>query len=402
MEFEYKFSLKESKILSAVREPFSKRIQDGKILIQRLRIMVFEIIIPQILESGKDVTISSLMVPQGGFIKENQGILKFKSGNINQSVYAPCDGTVHWNVKAGDTVIVGTVVGTVDSGSSKIAEEVVNDLVEEVRVVEHVVEPDSMDAKIIKIPVINEGLPCAKNFILLKKHIAEKNESCEKMTPVSKTVAKRLVESLETTTVLTTFNEINMETVMLLRRTEGEKFLKTFGVKLDYMSFFIKAVTEALKDFPKLNAYIEDNNIIYRKSYNIGVAIETDKGLSVPLLKECDKLSQGDIESQLADLADKARNGKLFFGDSGNRGFMITDAGVYGSLFSTPILNPLQVGVLGMHKIERRPVVIDNQIVIANMMYVALSYDYRVIDSEKAVSFLIRIKERIEKFTALI
>ena len=209
-------------------------------------------------------------------------------------------------------------------------------------------------------------------------------------------VATHLVNAQQTAAILTTFNEVDMTAVMDLRKAVQEEFLKKHGVKLGFMSFFVKAVTQALKDVPAINGRIEGNDIIQNHYYDIGVAIGTEKGLIVPVIRDADRKSFATIEQDILDYAAKARDGRLLVEDMQGGVFTISNGGVYGSLLSTPILNPPQSGILGMHTIQQRPVALNGQVVIRPMMYLALSYDHRLVDGKEAVTFLIRIKDSLE------
>uniref|UniRef100_A0A2A4Z1Z5 Dihydrolipoyllysine-residue succinyltransferase component of 2-oxoglutarate dehydrogenase complex n=1 Tax=OCS116 cluster bacterium TaxID=2030921 RepID=A0A2A4Z1Z5_9PROT len=217
-----------------------------------------------------------------------------------------------------------------------------------------------------------------------------------KMTRLRKTIATRLKDVQNTAAMLTTFNEVDMTAVMDMRSQYKDLFLKKHGTKLGFMSFFVKACVAALKDIPAVNAEIDGGDIIYKNYYNVAVAIGTDKGLFVPVLRDCDQLSFAGVEGAIVDYAVKARSGKLGMDDMQGGTFTITNGGVYGSLMSTPILNAPQSGILGMHKIQQRPMVIDGKIEIRPMMYLALSYDHRIVDGKEAVTFLVRVKEALE------
>ena len=218
----------------------------------------------------------------------------------------------------------------------------------------------------------------------------------ERMTTIRRRIAERLVASQQNTATLTTFNEVDMTEVIALRTQYKESFQKQHNVKLGFMGFFIKAVIKALQTFPKVNAFIEGREIVYHHSAHIGVAVSTDKGLVVPVIRHADQMSLADLEKMVAFYAEKAREGKLSPEDLSGGTFTISNGGVFGSLMSTPILNPPQSGILGMHKIEQRPVVIEGQVKIKSMMYVALSYDHRMVDGRESVSFLQKVKECIE------
>jgi 2-oxoglutarate dehydrogenase E2 component (dihydrolipoamide succinyltransferase) len=223
-----------------------------------------------------------------------------------------------------------------------------------------------------------------------------RGETRQRMTAIRQRIAERLVAAQNTAAILTTFNEADMSAVLGLRAKYGETFQKRNGVRLGFMSFFVEATVEALRAFPVVNASLDGTDVVYPNAYHIGVAVSTEKGLMVPVLRDADQLSFAQIEQGLATLAKKARDGKISVADLQGGTFTITNGGVFGSLLSTPILNPPQSGILGMHTIQKRPVAVDDQVVIRPMMYLALSYDHRLIDGREAVQFLVRVKECIE------
>jgi 2-oxoglutarate dehydrogenase E2 component (dihydrolipoamide succinyltransferase) len=217
------------------------------------------------------------------------------------------------------------------------------------------------------------------------------------MTRLRASIAKRLVEAQQTAAMLTTFNEVDMSAVMALRKRYQDDFQKRHnGTRLGFMSFFVRASVEALKRFPAVNASIDGNDIVYHGYYDIGVAVSTERGLVVPVVRDADALGLAQIEDQINDYGSRARDGKLGIDDMTGGTFTISNGGIFGSLLSTPILNPPQTGILGMHKIEERAVVVDGEIVVRPMMYLALSYDHRLIDGQEAVRFLVAIKEMLE------
>ena len=216
------------------------------------------------------------------------------------------------------------------------------------------------------------------------------------MSPLRRTIARRLVEAQNTAAMLTTFNEVDMQPIMDLRKQYQDRFVKRHGIKLGFMSFFVKAAIEALKEYPAVNAEIDGNDILYKSFYNIGVAVSGPKGLVVPVIRDADQLSFAQTEGAISELAGKAKDNKLRLEDFQNGTFTISNGGIFGSMMSTPILNPPQVGILGMHNIIERPIGVNGQIVLRPMMYLAMSYDHRIIDGKEAVSFLVRIKECIE------
>ena len=259
------------------------------------------------------------------------------------------------------------------------------------------IEPKRSDGRITKGDLINN--------VNTSETLTENNEpilsntELRKEVPMSRlrqTIAKRLKDAQNNAAILTTFNEVDMFQLIETRNEYKESFESKYGVKLGFMSFFVKACITALKEIPDVNAEIQDNKIIYKNFYNIGVAVGTDQGLVVPVLRDADKKSIIEIEKEIFELGNKARSGKLSITDMQEGTFTVSNGGVYGSLMSTPILNPPQSGVLGMHKIEKRPIVIDDEISIRPMMYLALSYDHRIIDGKAAVTFLVRVKEGLE------
>jgi 2-oxoglutarate dehydrogenase E2 component (dihydrolipoamide succinyltransferase) len=223
-----------------------------------------------------------------------------------------------------------------------------------------------------------------------------RSERRVRMIPLRRTVARRLVEAQQTAALLTTFNEVDMSQVMALRKAHQEAFVDRHGVKLGFMSFFIKAVVDALREYPAINAVIDGDEIVFREYYDIGVAVGGGKGLVVPILRNADQLGFAEIENTIRDFGTRARANKLKLDELTGGTFSISNGGVYGSLLSTPIVNPPQSGILGMHGIQERPVVVDGEIVIRPMMYLAVTYDHRIVDGREAVSFLLRIKNCIE------
>src|SRR6202012_1038258 len=218
----------------------------------------------------------------------------------------------------------------------------------------------------------------------------------EKMSNLRKTVSRRLVEAKNTTAMLTTFNEVDMSKIMAIRAANKDKFKESHGVNLGFMSFFTKACCFALQEWPAVNAYIDGDSIVYHDFCDISIAVSTPKGLVVPVIRNAESLGMAEIEAKVVELATKARDGKLSMEEMTGGTFTITNGGVFGSLMSTPIINPPQSAILGMHKIQDRPMVIGGQVEIRPMMYLALSYDHRIIDGKEAVSFLVRVKEGVE------
>jgi len=255
------------------------------------------------------------------------------------------------------------------------------------------ITPSGPEGKILKEDVLaalsNPGRrPGAESF--------SRNEKPEKMSNLRKTISRRLVEAKNTTAMLTTFNEVNMQPVMDIRNKYKDKFKEIHGVGLGFMSFFVKACCYALQEWPSANAYIDGDNIVYHDYCDVSIAVSTPRGLTVPVIRNAESLNMADIEKKVIELAGKARDSKLTAEDLTGGTFTITNGGVFGSLLSTPIINIPQSAILGMHKIEERPIAVNGQVVIKPMMYVALSYDHRIIDGRESVSFLVRVKELLE------
>ena len=228
------------------------------------------------------------------------------------------------------------------------------------------------------------------------KPTSKNREEVVKMSKIRKTIATRLKESQNTAAILTTFNEVDMSEIMKVRESKKEDFMERYNVKLGFMSFFVKAVVASLEEFPAVNAEIRGDNIIYKNHFDVGIAVGTEKGLVVPVLKDADTMTFGDIEQNIVELSTKAKEGSLTMDDLTGGTFTISNGGVYGSMLSTPIINRPQSGILGMHNIQKRAVVVDDEIVIRPMMYLAFSYDHRIIDGKESVGFLINIKNLLE------
>jgi 2-oxoglutarate dehydrogenase E2 component (dihydrolipoamide succinyltransferase) len=396
--------------------------------------MKTEIKIPAMGESISEATIGAFIKANGSFVKVDDELLELETDKVNQILYAPQAGVVTWNVAEGDTVKIGQVIGSVDGSKEAPAQEATSqpppkaapkevkaETKEEVPFPTKQKAPAETDATKDKSAKASGARSGKEQFLAgLEQDESEKikafqptsthappqssqpsrpserSETRQKMTRIRKVIASRLVDVLQQTAMLTTFNEVDMTKIMEMREAYKEPFTKKYQVKLGFMPFFVKAAVSAMKAFPEINAYIDGDELVYRNYFDIGIAVGTDKGLFVPVVRECDTLSFADIEHSIESFARKAREGGLAPGDLQGGGFTITNGGTYGSLLSTPILNPPQSAILGMHKIMKRPVVVDDQIVIRQMMYLALSYDHRVVDGKEAVSFLVHIKNALE------
>ena len=345
-----------------------------------------DVLVPVLGESVVEATVSKWIKKQGDYVEVDDPIIELETDKVTLEVPAPVSGILENTlVSEGDTVEVGALLGTIAAGEKPIKnKEVPKDLKSKNDNKEKTESSNSEDK-----PVNN----------VVETSRDETNVNLEERIPMSRlrqAIARRLKEAQNTAAMLTTYNEVDMSALMEMRKNYQESFEKKNGVRLGYMSFFVKASIDALNQFPAVNAEIDGNDIIYKNYYNIGVAVGTSQGLVVPVLKNADKMSFGETELNIAEFGKKAKEGSLAISDMAGGTFTISNGGVYGSLMSSPILNPPQSGILGMHKIQKRPVVIDDKIEIRPMMYLALSYDHRIIDGREAVSFLVRIKEIIE------
>ena len=345
-----------------------------------------DVVVPVLGESVVEATVSKWIKKQGDYVEVDDPIIELETDKVTLEVPASVSGILENTlVSEGDTVEVGALLGTINAGEKPIKnKEVPKDLKSKND------NKEKTEASNIEDKPVNNVVETSRD---------ETNVNLEERIPMSRlrqAIARRLKEAQNTAAMLTTYNEVDMSALMEMRKNYQESFEKKNGVRLGYMSFFVKASIDALNQFPAVNAEIDGNDIIYKNYYNIGVAVGTSQGLVVPVLKNADKMSFGETELNIAEFGKKAKEGSLAISDMAGGTFTISNGGVYGSLMSSPILNPPQSGILGMHKIQKRPVVIDDKIEIRPMMYLALSYDHRIIDGREAVSFLVRIKEIIE------
>ena len=345
-----------------------------------------DVLVPVLGESVVEATVSKWIKKQGDYVEVDDPIVELETDKVTLEVPASTSGILENTVVSeGDTVEVGALLGTIIAGEKQDKKEEIS---EEVKVKD--VEKEK--------PTINK-LETKSSDQVIENTRNEDSVDLEERIPMSRlrqAIARRLKEAQNTAAMLTTYNEVDMSALMEMRKNYQESFEKKNGVRLGYMSFFVKASIDALNQFPAVNAEIDGNDIIYKNYYNIGVAVGTSQGLVVPVLKNADKMSFGETEATIAEFGQKAKEGNLAMSDMTGGTFTISNGGVYGSLMSSPILNPPQSGILGMHKIQKRPVAIGDNIEIRPMMYLALSYDHRIIDGREAVSFLVRIKEIIE------
>jgi len=392
--------------------------------------MTVELIVPEVGESITEVQVGTWLKAVGDFAEPDEGLVEIDTDKVSFELPAPVRGRLTKILKnAGDPATVGDVIGYMEAGEDGGGETAATVVAKP--------EPDpepeprtepgpAVETRIMPAAqrlMAEQGIPPADvtgtgpGGRVLKEDVermmAEKTvappssapsaataanveEEAVPMSPLRRRVAERLVDAQQTMALLTTFNEIDMTSVMALRKAHGEAFLAKHGVKLGFMSFFVKAVVDALKLVPAINAEIRDDTIVYKNHYDIGVAVGGGKGLVVPVVRGVDRLSFAEVEQAIADLAVRAQKNRLTLEELSGGTFTISNGGVYGSLLSTPIVNPPQSGILGLHAIQKRPVGIDDEIVLRPMMYVAVTYDHRIVDGREAVTFLRRIKDCLE------
>ena len=376
--------------------------------------------VPALGESVSEATVLKWLKNVGDTVKMDEPLVELETDKVTVEVNAPQDGVLSEITAAeGSNVEVGALLGQIGEGSGKASAPApkatapapapsaaiapaANDptpgpaarkALDEAGLAASQVAGSGKDGRVTKGDVQNYSPSSAP---AAAPRPAGPREERVKMTRLRQTVAKRLKEAQNTAAMLTTFNEIDMSAVMELRKTYQDSFVERHGVKLGFMSFFTKAAVKALQEFPAVNAEIDGDEIVYKNHYDISVAVSTPTGLVVPVVRDADQLSLAGVEKAIIDLGARARDGKLAMTEMQGGTFTITNGGIFGSLLSTPIINAPQTAILGLHKIEERAVVIKGQVVARPMMYVALSYDHRLIDGKEAVSFLVRIKEALE------
>lgn len=383
--------------------------------------MTIEIKVPALGESVSEAQIAKLYKNPGDAVAADELIVELETDKVTLEVNAPSNGIIsELKVGEGDDVVVGDIIALMQEGdapaqntvqeeqpktentsqnltsNSNKAADILSPAPKKIASENNIdttqISGTGKDGRVTKGDVLN----AIKNPASNSAQSDEKPVEIVKMSKLRQKVAQRLKESQNTAAILTTFNEVDMTNVMALRSQYKELFQKKHDTKLGFMSFFVKAAIAALKEIPAVNAEIQDNNIIYKNYYDIGIAVGSPQGLVVPVLRDADRLNLAGIEGGIVELGTKARDGKLSMADLSGATFTISNGGVYGSLMSTPIINPPQSGILGMHKIQERPMVINGEIKIRPMMYLALSYDHRIIDGKEAVTFLVRIKELLE------
>lgn len=368
---------------------------------ESIPVMSTEVKIPTLGESISSGLLSQWHKKDGESVKVGDLLITLETDKVAQEISADAAGILRIKAQEGEDVDVGAVVAVIEEGSAEAAP--VAEAPKSPEPTPEVAAPaPKSEAAPAPAAVVKEAPAPVKEATPAPKPAPaaapkpEGRTTRKKMTPLRKRIAEQLVNAQATAAILTTFNEVDMSAVMTLRKQLQDDFLKKNGVKLGFMSFFIKAVVDALKAVPELNVRVDGDEIITNHYYDIGVAVGTERGLIVPVLRDCDAKSFAQIEKDLLGYAARAKEGKIQLDDLTGGVFTVSNGGVYGSLLSTPILNPPQSGILGMHTIQQRPVAIDGQVVIRPMMYLAMTYDHRVVDGKQAVTFLVRIKECLE------
>ena len=406
--------------------------------------MTIEILVPGLPESVADATVATWHKKVGDTVKRDEVIVEIETDKVVLEVPALSDGVLAEVVQAeGETVVSKQLLGKISTAQegdvSSATLKTTNEPTPSDRqhaaienshnhnadqgpairrlLAEHDLQAEQIQGSGVGGRLTREDIEreIAKRQALQAKQesateqntistvaYSARSEKRVPMTRLRKRIAERLLEAKNSTAMLTTFNEVDMQPIMTLRKTYGEKFEKQHGVRLGFMSFYIKAVVEALKRYPEVNASIDGDDVVYHNYFDISIAVSTPRGLVTPVLRDCDKLSMAEIEKQIKALAEKGRDGKLTVEDLTGGNFTITNGGVFGSLMSTPIINPPQSAILGMHAIKERPIALNGQVVIRPMMYLALSYDHRLIDGRESVGFLVTIKELLEDPTRLL
>ncbi|KMK50558.1 dihydrolipoamide succinyltransferase [[Actinobacillus] muris] len=402
--------------------------------------MTIEILVPDLPESVADATVATWHKKVGDSVKRDEVIVEIETDKVVLEVPATSDGVISKIAQdEGATVISKQVLGilsTTQAGDvspatltqaneatpadrkSAAIEHDHSDAESQSPAIRRLLAEHDLNAEEIKGTGVGGRITREDVEAALAKRTAKVAEKAENtvstvayaarsekrvpMTRLRKRIAERLLEAKNTTAMLTTFNEVDMQPIMTLRKQYGEKFEKQHGVRLGFMSFYIKAVVEALKRYPEVNASIDGDDVVYHNYFDVSIAVSTPRGLVTPVLRDCDKLSMAEIEKSIKALAEKGRDGKLTVEDLTGGNFTITNGGVFGSLMSTPIINPPQSAILGMHAIKDRPVAINGEVVIRPMMYLALSYDHRLIDGRESVGFLVAIKDLLEDPTRLL
>jgi 2-oxoglutarate dehydrogenase E2 component (dihydrolipoamide succinyltransferase) len=387
-----------------------------------------EVKIPPMGESITSGILAKWHVKDGDIVKKDQPLFELETDKITSESAAEAVGKITLKAAAGDEVKIGQVVAMIDTAATaaesqisdlksqikeapaaaapapvaKAAESQISDSKSQIKTPSPAAAAPAAESQIsdlksqIKVPAAK---PATSQILNLKSEInqpAGARQTRRKLSPLRQRIAERLVAAQHEAAMLTTFNEVDMSAIMAIRAKYQDDFVKKNGLKLGFMSFFVKAVVHALKEVPAVNAQLDGDTLVENHFYDIGVAVSTERGLMVPVIRDCASLGMAAIEKAIAEVAAKARDGKIALTDLEGGVFTITNGGIFGSLLSTPIINPPQSAILGMHTIQERPVAINGQVVIRPMMYVALSYDHRIVDGREAVTFLVKVKQSLE------
>jgi 2-oxoglutarate dehydrogenase E2 component (dihydrolipoamide succinyltransferase) len=371
---------------------------------------IVELKVPAAGESITSANVARWRKGEGSIVTAGEVLVTLETDKVSNELEAPASGRLRILTPEGEEVSIGTIIATIDTGVSEGAAPAPSAAPTPTPAPAQVAPPQPAAAAPEKPAAAASSKPDfsaplttpLERPAATEAPVSDGRTTRKKMSMLRRKIATHLVNAQQTAAILTTFNEVDMSSVMDLRKQVQDEFIKKHGVKLGFMSFFVKAVALALKDIPSINARIDGTDIIENHFYDIGVAIGTEKGLVVPVLRDVDKKSFAQIEQEILDYAKKAKEGKITIEDLTGGVFTISNGGTYGSLLSTPILNPPQSGILGMHTIQQRPVAVNGQVVIRPMMYLAMSYDHRLVDGKEAVTFLIRIKDCLESPTRLL
>ena len=389
---------------------------------------MIQIKVPSVGESITSGVLGAWKIKDGGYVKEGDAILEIETEKVTSEIFAEKSGSVKHLIAEGTEVKIGQVIGELDETATAPAKAepktaanseaiplspAVRKAVEEQNIDPSLIKGSGKGGRILKEDLAKiqapevaparvpsgpaqEHRPVVPATVSVQSSANNERVTRKKMSPLRKKIAERLVAAQQEAAMLTTFNEVDLSNVIELRKKHQDRFVAKHGVKLGFMSFFVKAAVSALKQVPAVNARIDGEEIVENHFHDIGIAISTDKGLLVPVLRDADQLNLAQIEQAIISYSKKARDGKITLPDLEGGVFTITNGGVFGPMLSTPILNPPQSAIIGMHAIIERPVAISGQVVIRPMMYLALSYDHRLVDGKQAVTFLVRIKEYIE------
>ena len=402
-----------SKAAAAKSAPAKKKSEPAKKSAKKSGGDIVKLFVPQAGESVTEAEVGEILKKVGDSVALDEAVISLETDKAAMDVPAPASGVIQSiDVSEGDVVEVGALLATIEpgaapsasapaaatngsgtNGASSALSPAPRRIVAERDLDPSTIAGSGKDGRITKADALSASAAAPTP---MASRAPEEREERVRMTRLRQTIARRLKEAQDTAAMLTTFNDVDMTAIMATRKQYKELFEKKHGIKLGFMSFFVKACVHALREVPDVNAEIDGTDIIYKNHYDVGVAVGSDRGLVVPVLRDADMMSLADVELSIANFGRRARNGELTIAEMQGGTFTISNGGIYGSLLSTPILNTPQSGILGMHRIEDRPVVRNGEVVVRPMMYLALSYDHRIVDGKGAVTFLVRLKENLE------